>query len=163
MYFLGIDWAAEKHDLCLLDETGAIVQQMKIEQSNSRFRRLEDLVNHYGVANILCNIERSDGLLVDWMVAQGWALHVTPSFTRRSGKALHAVFRRACSHPIRKAFNDFARQSVRYSSWARAIWIPKWGMVIVSDCRALANRWARIIWTLWQRREAYDEAKPLAN
>jgi hypothetical protein len=24
MYYLGIDWATEKHDLCLLDEDGTI-------------------------------------------------------------------------------------------------------------------------------------------
>lgn len=388
MYFLGIDWATEKHDLCLLDETGAIVQQMKIEQSNAGFRRLEDLVNRYGAANILLNIERSDGLLVDWMVAQGWAIHVTPSVvvahrrprrsksdpsdayllahllrlrdpdcrpltrssdivlhlrelaraldttladqrrlanrlsyvlyqyfpaanrlfahvecliclafletyptpeegraltkhklkqflrsqnyrfmdrldyiydqlqvpmptaavsagyvaqvkllipllrqlhhtrshlerelpalflthpeaawwksfpgtrgpltparllawigddrsrfpnsetlqaiagtapvTRRSGKALHVEFRRACSHPTRKALDDFARQSVRYSAWARDYLDEQMGRghSKARAYRALANRWARIIWTLWQRREVYDEAKHLAN
>ena len=29
--------------------------------------------------------------------------------------------------------------------------------------RALANRWVKIIWTLWQRREWYSEAKHAAN
>jgi len=79
MYYLGIDWATEKHDLCLLDEDGTIVQQLEIKQSNDGFQRFESLVNRYGAANILFNIERSDELLVDWMLAQGWAVHVTPS------------------------------------------------------------------------------------
>ena len=30
-------------------------------------------------SNIRVNIERSDGLLVDWMLEQGWAIHITPS------------------------------------------------------------------------------------
>ena len=78
MYYLGIDWATEKHDLCLLDEAGVIVQQLKIEQSNAGFKHFEELVSCYGAANIRFNIERSDGLLVDWMVAHGWAVHITP-------------------------------------------------------------------------------------
>ena len=79
MYYLGIDWATEKHDLCLLDDDGTIVQQLEIKQSNHGFQRFENFVNHYGATNMLFNIERSDGLLVDWMLAQGWALYITPS------------------------------------------------------------------------------------
>jgi hypothetical protein len=79
MYYLGIDWATEKHDLCLLDEDGTIVEQLEIKQSNDGFQRLERLVKLYGADNVLLSIERSDGLLVDWMLAQGWAVHVTPS------------------------------------------------------------------------------------
>lgn len=388
MYFLGIDWATEKHDLCLLDETGAIVQQMKIEQSNAGFQHFEELVKRYGAVNIRFNIERSDGLLVDWMVTQGWTIYVTPSVvvahrrprrsksdpsdayllahllrlndpdcrlltrssatvlhvrelaraldttvadqrrlanrlsyllyqyfpaanhlfahvesliclaflevyptpeqaraltrhqlqrflkrhnypfmqrlegiyarlqapmptatvsegyvaqvkilipmlrqlyhsrsylerelpkvfmthpeaawwkgfpgcngpltparllawigderrrfpsaetlqaiagtapvTRRSGKALHVEFRRACSHPLRKALDDFARQSVRHSAWARDYLAEQMqrGHSKARAYRALANRWLKIIWTLWQRGEQYDEARHLAN
>jgi len=388
MYYLGIDWATEKHDLCLLDDAGTIVQQLEIKQSNDGFRHFEKLVNRYGAANILFNIERSDGLLVDWMVAQKWAVYITPpvvvahrrprraksdpsdayllahllrlkdpdcrpltrstltvlhlrelaraldttiadqrrlgnrlnyvlyqyfptanhlfshvesliclafleafptpeearaltphklrlflkkqdykfldradliyarlqtpmptaavsagyvaqvrvlipllrqlhhtrshlerelpklfmthpeaawwkSFpgsrgpltsarllawigddrvrfpsaealqaiagtapvTRRSGKSLTVEFRKACSHPMRKALDDFARQSVRYSPWARQYLDEqlKRGHSKARAYRALANRWSKIIWTLWQRREVYDEAKHLAN
>lgn len=388
MYYLGIDWATEKHDLCLLDEDGTIVQQLEIKQSNDGFQRFERLVNLYGAENMLFNIERSDGLLVDWMLAHGWALHVTPSVvvahrrprrsksdpsdayllahllrlkdpdcrpltrssprvlhlrelaraldktivdqrrlgnrlsyllyqyfpaanhlfahvesliclafleayptpeqaraltkhklklflkrnnyrfmdrldliyrqlqtpmpsatvssgyviqvqilipllrelhrtrsrlerelpavflthpeaawwkhfpgargpltsarllawigddrnrfpnaetlqaiagtapvTRRSGKSLNVEFRTACSHQMRSAMDDFARQSVRYSPWARQYLDEQLGRghSRARAYRALANRWAKIIWTLWQRREVYDEAKHLAN
>lgn len=388
MYYLGIDWATEKHDLCLLDEDGTIVQQLEIKQSNDGFQRFESLVNRYDAANILFNIERSDGLLVDWMLAQGWAVHVTPSVvvahrrprrsksdpsdayllahllrlkdpdcrpltrssplvlhlrelaraldktivdqrrlgnrlsyllyqyfpaanrlfahvesliclafleayptpeqgraltkhqlklflkrnnyrfmdrleliyvqlqipmpsaavssgyvvqvqilipllrelhhtrsrlerelpavflthpeaawwksfpgargqltparllawigddrdrfpnpetlqatagtapvTRRSGKSLNVEFRTACSHQMRSAMDDFARQSVRYSPWARQYLTEQLGRghSKARAYRALANRWAKILWTLWQRREVYDEAKHLAN
>lgn len=388
MFYLGIDWATEKHDLCLLDEAGVVVQQVEIQQSNEGFQCFERLVSHYGAANILFNIERSDGLLVDWMLAQGWALHVTPSLvvarrrprrsksdpsdayllahllrlkdpdcrlltrsspivlhlrelaraldktladqrrlgnrlsyllyqyfpaatrlfahveslislalleayptpeqaraltkhqlklflkrngyrfmdrldrifaqlqlpmpcatvssgyvvqvqilipllrelhhtrsrlerelpaiflthpeavwwksfpgsrgpltsarllawigddrnrfpnaetlqaiggtapvTRRSGKSLHVEFRTACSHPMRSALDDFARQSVRHSPWASQYLHEQMrrGHSKARSYRALANRWAKIIWTLWQRREVYNEAKHMAN
>lgn len=388
MYYLGIDWSTEKHDLCLLDDTGTLVQQLEIKQSSEGFQHFEKLVNRYGAANILFNIERSDGLLVDWMLAQGWRIHVTPSVvvahrrprrsksdlsdayllahllrlkdpdcrlltrssatvlhlrelaraldttladqrrlanrlsyllyqyfpaanhlfahveslvclaflelyptpqqartltrhklklflkkqdykflsrldmiydrlqmpmptaavsdgyvaqvqilipmlrqlhqtrsrlerelpklfmthpeaawwkslpgskgpltparllawigddrsrfpnaetlqaiagtapvTRRSGKALNVEFRKACSHPLRKTLDDFARQSVRYSAWAREYRDEQLrrGHSKARAYRGLANRWAKIIWTLWQRHEWYDEAKHVAN
>jgi hypothetical protein len=45
MFFLGIDWATEKHDLCLLDHTGAILHQLTISQSNDGFEQLQVRVN----------------------------------------------------------------------------------------------------------------------
>ncbi|MBK8139417.1 MAG: transposase [Chloroflexi bacterium] len=388
MFFLGIDWATEKHDLCLLDRTGAILHQLTISQSHDGFQQLQALVQRYGQEHVLVNIERSDGLLVDWMLEQGWAVYVTPAVvaahrrprrsksdpsdayllayllyvndpdcrlvtrsspsvlylrelaraldntlldqrrlanrlryllnqyfpaatrlfahvetliclafleafptpqaarklscrllhqflkrqkytflsrteaiyaqlqqpmptamyaegyvaqvqflipqlrqlhhtrvalerqlptafashpeaawwrsfpgtrgpltparllawigddrnrfptaavlqavagtapvTRRSGKSMRVEFRRACSHPLRKAMDDFARQSVRYSAWAqeyRTAQLAR-GHSISRANRALANRWASIIWTLWQRCEMYDEAIHAAN
>jgi len=388
MYYLGVDWATEKHDLCLLDEAGSIVQTLEIKQTNAGFKQFKKLVDQYGATTIRINIERSDGLLVDWMLAQQWVVYVTPpvvvahrrprrsksdlsdayllayllrlndpdcrpltrssatvlhlreltralettvadqrrlanrlsyvlyqyfpianylfahvecliclafleafptpqqahkltpfrlkqflkkqnyknmgrvdaiygllqtpmptaatcegyvaqvkilipllrqlhytrshlerelpklfsthpeagwwkSFpgtkgpltparllawigddrsrfpsaemlqavagtapiTRRSGKALSVEFRHACSHPLRKAMDDFARQSVRYSAWAREYRDEqlKRGHNKARAYRALANRWVKIIWTLWQRGEQYDEAKHVAN
>ena len=49
MFFLGIDWATEKHDLCLLDEVGTIFQQITIEQSSAGFEQLQEFVDRYGV------------------------------------------------------------------------------------------------------------------
>src|SRR5687768_10013627 len=79
MFFLGIDWATEKHDLCLLDYTGAILHQLTISQSTDGFEQLQALVQRYGCQHVRVNIERSDGLLVDWMLEQGWAVYVTPA------------------------------------------------------------------------------------
>lgn len=79
MYYLGIDWANEKHDLCLLDAEGKVIKELTIQQSVAGFQQVERLVLKYGVDQVQLNIERSDGLLVDWIMAQGWALHVTPT------------------------------------------------------------------------------------
>ena len=93
------------------------------------------------------------------------AIAGTAPVTRRSGKSLNVEFRTACSHQMRSALDDFARQSVRYSPWARQYLDEQLGRghSKARAYRALANRWAKIIWTLWQRREVYDEAKHLAN
>lgn len=388
MYYLGIDWANDKHDLCLLDDQGTIVQTLTIAQDLVGFERLQSIVERYGVDQVWLNIERSDGLLVDWMLMRHWNLFLTPTYvvahrrsrraksdptdayllahllrlgdpecrrlsrpsplvlhlrelvrafdttlaeqrrlanrlrytllqyfpvatrlfahvesgicltflehfptpeaaralslktlqrffkahhyvyhervlpiyallqqpmpvatapegyiaqvqatvpllqalratkvrlekqivavfnthpeaawwrsfpgtrgpltparllawigddrsrfptaealqatagtapvTRRSGKALNVEFRRACSHPLRRAADDLARQSVRHSVWARDYLTAQTsrGHGLPRAYRALANRWMKIVWTLWQRREPYVEAVHLAH
>lgn len=89
----------------------------------------------------------------------------TVPVTRRSGKSRMVEFRTSCSHPLRSAADDLARQSLRHSGWARAYFQEQLnrGHSAARAYRALANRWMKIIWTLWQRREFYDEAKHVAN
>ena len=89
----------------------------------------------------------------------------TVPVTRRSGKSRSVQFRKACSHPMRRAADNFARQSRRHSGWARAYYQQQLsrGKSKARANRDLANRWVKIIWTLWQRREPYNEAKHVAN
>jgi len=89
----------------------------------------------------------------------------TVPITRRSGKSLSVEFRNGCSHPLRNVADDLARQSLRHSGWARAYYQQQLdrGHSAARSYRALANRWMKIVWTLWQRRETYDEAKHVAN
>ena len=89
----------------------------------------------------------------------------TAPVTRRSGKSRSVQFRKACSHPTRRATDNFARQSRRHSGWARAYYKEQLvkGKSRARANRDLANRWMNIIWTLWQRREPYDEAVHVAN
>lgn len=89
----------------------------------------------------------------------------TVPVTRRSGKSRSVQFRKACSHPTRRATDNFARQSRRHSGWARAYYNEQLakGKSRARANRDLANRWMNIIWTLWQRREPYDEATHVAN
>jgi hypothetical protein len=60
---------------------------------------------------------------------------------------------------------DLARNSLRKSGWARSYFFDqlKKGHSKIRAFRALANRWLRIIWILWQRRERYDESRHVAN
>jgi len=89
----------------------------------------------------------------------------TVPVTRRSGKSRSVHFRKACSHPMRRAADNFARQSRRHSGWARAYYNEQLakGKSRARANRDLANRWMNITWSLWQRRETYDEATHVAN
>lgn len=89
----------------------------------------------------------------------------TAPVTRRSGKKSVVEFRVACSKPLRNAVTDLARNSLRKGGWARSYFHDQLalGHTPTRAYRALANRWLKIIWTLWQRREPYDELVHVAN
>jgi transposase len=93
------------------------------------------------------------------------ALAGTVPVTRRSGKHKVVEFRVACSHPLRAAVMDLARNSIRKSGWARSYFRDQLarGHAPHRAYRALANSWLRIIWKLWQTGELYDEARHVAN
>lgn len=89
----------------------------------------------------------------------------TVPVTRQSGQKRVVKFRWACSHPLRKAAMDLARNSVREAGWARSYFYNQraLGHSPSRAYRALANRWLRIIWTVRQRGEVYDETRHIAN
>jgi transposase len=93
------------------------------------------------------------------------ALGGTVPITRRSGKKTVVEFRVACSHPLRNASMDLARNSIRKSGWARSYFRDQLarGHSTHRAYRALARTWLRIIWKLWQTGELYDEARHVAN
>jgi len=88
------------------------------------------------------------------------ALAGTCPVTERSGKKKFIHFRYACDKEFRRIAQHFALASLSQATWASAYWQavrPR----CASDShalRCLANRWLAIIWTLWQTRQAYDEA-----
>lgn len=93
------------------------------------------------------------------------AIAGTAPITRASGKGRTVEFRYACSHPLRRAVDSLARQSVRHSAWARDYYYSQIarGHPIPRAYRALGNRWMSIIWKLWQTGEVYDEVIHVAN
>jgi hypothetical protein len=62
MYYVDIDWANEKHDICILDAAGTVVKQFIIVHSLAGFQQLERQVLKRGIEQVQLNIERSDGL-----------------------------------------------------------------------------------------------------
>ena len=88
------------------------------------------------------------------------ALAGTCPVTIRSGQRRSVRFRRACNRSFRLTSQQFAKLSVRQSAWATAYFqnARSRGLSPNHAYRCLANRWLKIIWTLWQRHELYDEA-----
>jgi len=88
------------------------------------------------------------------------ALAGTCPVTEQSGKGSWIHFRWACDHEFRRIAQQWAKASLSYSVWAVAYWrqvLPRSGSESHAY-RCLANRWLAILWSLWQKRQPYDEA-----
>jgi hypothetical protein len=85
--------------------------------------------------------------------------------TERSGKHVVVHFRFACNTHLRDAVQQFARQSLQQSEWARAYYdrCRQRGHRHHHALRALAAKWLKIIFVLWSRQIAYDENYHLAT
>jgi transposase len=75
MHYIGIDWADQKHDVCILAEDGRVLSEFSIDHDWDGFERLQAVLERLGLLEI--NLERSDGLLVERLVSQGWPVYVT--------------------------------------------------------------------------------------
>lgn len=80
--------------------------------------------------------------------------------TERSGKALWIHHRLACPKFVKQTFHEFADQSIRFSTWARAYYDQQRGRGNDHHAalRALAYKWIRILFRCWQDHTPYDEA-----
>ena len=85
----------------------------------------------------------------------------TAPVTRRSGKAIVISFRWQCNKHLRHAFQNLARDSVMKCSWAKEYFIRqiKLGHKPSRAYRALANRWAAIIWKMTQEKQCFDPGR----
>ncbi len=81
--------------------------------------------------------------------------------TVRSGNSWAVRWRWAAPTFLRQTFHEFARQSIRWSPWARAYFAQQRarGKMLHAALRALAFKWIRIIWRCWQDRTPYEEAR----
>lgn len=81
--------------------------------------------------------------------------------TRASGKLTSVKFRWACDKRLRDAIVDFAEHSRFSSPWAAALYANAIasGKRHPHAIRILARAWVRVIWRMWQAREAYDASR----
>ena len=84
----------------------------------------------------------------------------TCPLTKRSGKHVYVLFRKACDRDFRHIVQQWARLTLDVSPWAATYY-----HTVRPHCRSdndairrLANRWLEILWRLWVDRKPYDEA-----
>ncbi len=75
--FLGVDWAEEHHDVCLLDEQGKVLGRARVANSLEGVSRIHALVADYAdePGTVVVGIETDRGLLVQALVAAGYQLY----------------------------------------------------------------------------------------
>lgn len=88
--------------------------------------------------------------------------------TIQSGKARYVRRRRACNQHLHQALVQLARCSHMQAAlgkaevaWVQEVYIARRqaGDTVARAYRAIANRWAVILWAIWTRHEPYDAAR----
>jgi transposase len=75
LFYVGIDWAAASHAVCVLDDAGRRVAAFSIEHSATGFTTLVGRLSRLAtVDRVAVAIERPDGRLVDTLLEAGFAV-----------------------------------------------------------------------------------------
>jgi transposase len=75
--FLGVDWAEEHHDVCLLDEQGTVLGRARVANSLEGVSRIHALVADHSdePGEVVVGIETDRGLLVQALLAAGYQIY----------------------------------------------------------------------------------------
>jgi transposase len=89
----------------------------------------------------------------------------TAPVTIQSGQSKRVVMRQACRRSFRDTMQLFAFSSLQENDWARAHYDRQRdrGKRHSHALRVVAHRWLNVIFTLWKRKECYDEQQHLKN
>jgi transposase len=77
-WFVGIDWAAEKYDVCVLDASGKVHARRVIKHSGAAIAELLDWLQEMAGGNpetVAVAIETPRGAVVEGLVERGFAVH----------------------------------------------------------------------------------------
>lgn len=78
MYYVGIDWADQKHDLTILDHNGTVISNhLSIKKSQQGFEQLLDRLRELSLDPQKCKIglETPHNLMVDFLVELGYPVY----------------------------------------------------------------------------------------
>ncbi len=80
MFYFGIDWSQDHHNLCICNESGARISELSFPQSVAGFQRCEAERQKLGSPATECvvGIETSHHLLVDFLLDQGYLVYLIP-------------------------------------------------------------------------------------
>ncbi|HEU4613034.1 MAG TPA: IS110 family transposase [Kofleriaceae bacterium] len=74
-YFVGLDWAARDHAVCVIDERGTVAARFTAAHTEAGLAELVTRLGKFGApAELRIAIERPSGLLVDTLVDGGFAV-----------------------------------------------------------------------------------------
>ena len=84
---------------------------------------------------------------------------------KRSGQSTWIHWRYCCPKFVRQTFVEWANQTIHYSYWAKIYYEKQKakGKAHQTILRALAFKWARIVFRCWKNHEPYNEARYLLS
>jgi len=93
LLFVGIDWAEDHHDICILDESGDVLRRRRIEDGLSGLETLQALLAEFAAdpTQVIVGIETDRGLLVRGLLASDYEVYaINPKAVSRY-RDRHAV------------------------------------------------------------------------
>ena len=93
MLFVGVDWAEDHHDVCVLAGDGAVLAKRRVPDSVLGISELHELVGEHAGEDedIVVGIETDRGLLVNALVAAGYQLYAINPMAAARYRERHAV------------------------------------------------------------------------
>lgn len=77
-WFVGIDWASERHEVCIVDRTGHVVERRQVEHTAAALQQFMDALlerAHGDPARVAIAIEVPRGAVVETFVERGFAVY----------------------------------------------------------------------------------------
>jgi transposase len=162
MLFVGVDWAERHHDLCLLDEQGAVLAKRRIADGLGGVSELHALVARHAEdpEQVVVGIETDRGLLVGALLAAGYQVYGVNPLAVSRYRDRHAVSGAKSDRGDAKLLADLVRtdrhnhrQVAGDSQLAQAV-------------KVLARAHQRLVWTRQDQvnalRSALRECYPAA-
>src|SRR5689334_4227018 len=79
MWYAGIDWADQHHDVVVLDEGAKMVKAIRVQHNAQGMEQLDTFLQQIsGPANkeqMACIIETNQGLLISMLLEKGWPVY----------------------------------------------------------------------------------------
>ena len=111
MVFLGVDWAEEHHDVCLLDDEGNRLEKARVPEGIEGVRRIHALVTNHAAdpGEVAVGIETDRGLLVGALVGAGYQVYAVNPLAVSRYRERHGVSRAKSDQADAKLLADLVR------------------------------------------------------
>lgn len=91
--YLGIDWSEKKHNVCILNEAGAVICELVIGHTPEGFLQLASVCQQLqiGAGQAVIGLETAHNLLIDFLLESQWgAIYVLPPSLVKSNQGRFA-------------------------------------------------------------------------
>jgi transposase len=141
--FLGVDWAEDHHDLCLVDADGRVLATRRIPEGIDGVGVLHALIGEHveAPAEVSVGIETDRGLLVGSLVAAGYQVYAINPLAASRYRDRHATSRAKCDRGDAKMLADLVRTD-RHNHRPVAA-----DTELLEAIKALARSHQNLIWT----------------
>ena len=111
MVYLGIDWAEDHHDLCLLNEQGQVLGRRRIPEGVGGLRLLHELIAEHAeeTEQVVVGIETDRGLLVQALASSGYLVYAINPLAASRYRDRHTTSRAKSDAGDAKMLADLVR------------------------------------------------------